>query len=104
MVSGQLVVKSDGTVDPLRTGRALFASNKPLGWDAWSLADSPLDVARSFDNYCPNYSSVLLPVASGQSLLELASDYDGSGHCRTYFGVQPLGMVLGSSLFSLPRH
>ncbi len=104
LVSAQLVVKADGTADPLRTGRVLFAAGKPLSGEPWTMAEAPLDVPRSFDNYCPNYSSVLLPVQNGSALLELASDYDSGGNCRTYFGTQPLPAVLGSSLFNLPRH
>ena len=98
------MLKADGTVDPLRTGRVLFASNKPLDWGAWSLAESPLDVSRAFDNYCPNYSSVLLPVQGNRALLELASDYDAQGQCHTFFGTQPMGAVLEGDLFAVPKH
>ena len=102
LVSGQLVVKADGSVDPLRNGRVLFASSNPLGWDAWTFVDTPLDVPRAFDNYCPNYSSVLLPVADGAALLELASDYDAGGACRTYFGSASLSTVLAGKSFAIP--
>ncbi len=104
LVSGQLMLKADGTVDPMRNGRVLLSSNDPLGWEAWTLAEAPLDVPRAFDNYCPNYSSVLLPVANNAALLEFASDYDASGSCRTYFGSVPLSVVMAGGLFAVPHH
>ncbi len=104
LVSAQLLVKADGMVDPLRNGRVLFASRDPFGWDAWTQAEAPLDVPRAFDNYCPNYSSVLLPVRNGAALLELASDYNAAGMCRTYFSSVPLSTVIAEGLFTVPRH
>ncbi|MEK8169341.1 hypothetical protein NKH77_04665 [Streptomyces sp. M19] len=35
-------------------------------------------------NYCPNYSSALLPSTDGTRLLEIATDLDGST-CKPYF-------------------
>lgn len=103
LVTGQLVMRSDGSLDPVNNGRVFFSSQKPTGWGAWSIVQAPIDVPRSFDNYCPNYSSALLPVDGGRGLLELASDYDAGGTCRTYFATRPLQSVLGRGIFTPPK-
>lgn len=102
LVAGQVTMKSDGSLDPLKNGRILLASSHPESWDAWRTVQAPVDVPRSFDNYCPNYSSALLPVNGGQALLELASDYDAAGACRTYFATEPLAVVLAKQTGTRP--
>ena len=103
LVTGQLVIKGDGSVDPVNNGRVLFSSREPEGWGTWTMVQAPIDVPRSYDNYCPNYSSALLPVESARGLLELASDYDAVGTCRTYFAIEPLHSVLDDLLFTPPK-
>ncbi len=37
LVTGQLVMKSDGSVDPVRNGRAFFSTHEPGSWTPWTL-------------------------------------------------------------------
>ncbi|WP_419804199.1 hypothetical protein [Terriglobus sp.] len=89
LVIGQMLYKSDGTVDAVRNGRTIFQNTSVDGSGPWSPMAAPIDVPRSFDNYCPNYSSALLPVAAG-TLLELATDYDEKRQCITYSDVMSM--------------
>ncbi len=92
LVIGQMLYKGDGTVDMLRNGRTIFRNTSRDGEGAWIEMAAPVDVPRSYDNYCPNYSSALLPVA-GNSLLELATDYDEQKRCTTYGAVAPFASL-----------
>lgn len=90
LLIGQVLYERDGTVSP-QNGKLLFmrpAAAAPAA--AWSTQAAPVEVPTAYDNYCPNYSSALLPVANGSQLLELASDYDQAHHCTTYFATLPL--------------
>ncbi len=89
LVIGQVLMKSDGTIDPRHNGHTMFRNTSPDGLGAWIAMETPVDIPRSFDNYCPNYSTALLPVQGGRSLLELASDYDASEKCVSYFAASP---------------
>ena len=89
LVISQMVYEKDGTVSP-GNGKLLF-TQKPTagapnpGTSPWLTHPAPVEVPGAYDNFCPNYSSALLPVRSG--LLELASAYDTSGHCTSYFAI-----------------
>ncbi len=92
LVVSQMVYEKDGTVSPQNGKLLLFqkpatgAANPGAG--AWLTRPAPVEVPGAYDNYCPNYSSALLPVRSG--LLELASAYDGSQQCTSYFAIGPM--------------
>ena len=92
LVIGQMLYQGDGTIDPERNGRTIFRNSSRDGSGPWVAMEAPVDVPRSFDNYCPNYSSALLPVA-GDGLLELATDYDEQRHCVTYANAVPLKVL-----------
>ena len=92
LVIGQVLYKGDGTVDVVRNGRTIFRSASRDGSGPWVAMEAPVDVPRSYDNYCPNYSSALLPVR-GDALLELATDYDEQKHCITYAGTSSLAQL-----------
>jgi hypothetical protein len=64
-------------------GVILFTNHSPDGSGPWTVVPAPVKVPDAYDNYCPNYSSALLPSVDGKNLLELASDYSGS-FCQTY--------------------
>ncbi len=85
LVVGQMLYRSDGTVDPQQNGRVLFRNIAPENHGTWTVMSAPIDVPRAFDNYCPNYSSALMSTDAGSSLLELASDYDAAHRCTTYY-------------------
>lgn len=100
LVISQMVYEKDGTVSP-QNGKLIFlqklsssALQKPAGGASnpaagpWLTRPAPVQVPGAYDNYCPNYSSALLPVRSG--LLELASAYDSNGQCTSYFAILPM--------------
>jgi hypothetical protein len=51
----------------------------------WTTAPAPVRILAPYDNYCPNYSSSLLPMPEHGTILELATGYDDTGTCTTYF-------------------
>ncbi|PXY32099.1 sialidase family protein [Prauserella muralis] len=68
-------------------GRTLLA-NDHLGSGPWYEVPAPVHVRRPYDNWCPNYSSTLLPVNGGRDVLQVAADYT-NGVCKAYFGTGP---------------
>ncbi len=87
LLSGQVLYSADGTVSP-SNGQLLLTSTLVDGSGPWHTTPAPVKVPGAYDNYCPNYSSALLPVADG--LLELASDYDEAHMCTSYFATRPV--------------
>lgn len=83
VMSGQLVFDSNNAISAAN-GKVLFANTNVDGTGAWYTITAPVQVPAAYDNYCPNYSSALLPASDGSSILELASDYLNGG-CITYF-------------------
>lgn len=81
---GQVLFKGDETVSP-KNGQVLFANASADGTGSWSLVPAPVRVPGAFDDYCPNYSSALLPDPDGSSILELTSDYNQDKQCVSYF-------------------
>lgn len=79
---GQILYNADGSPAP-ENGAAVL-SNAAGGGGAWTLGAAPVTVAAPYDNYCPNYSSTLLPTGDGR-LFGIATDYDGEV-CKPYFG------------------
>ncbi len=84
---GQVTYESDGSVSP-SNGKVLFTNTNADGSGNWSTLAAPVQVPTANDNYCPNYSSALLPAADGSSVLELASDYLNGG-CIVYSASEP---------------
>lgn len=80
---GQVMYESNGNVSA-SNGEVLFVNTNVDGAGNWYTIAAPVQVPTAYDNYCPNYSSALLPATDGSSLLELASDYNNGG-CITYF-------------------
>lgn len=86
LLVGQVLYDANGSVSP-KNGRLLFTNSSPDGSGPWSTEPAPVEIPTAYDNYCPNYSSALMPTANG--LLELASDYDAAHICTSYFAVRP---------------
>jgi hypothetical protein len=84
VVVGQVLHNADNSV-AMENGKVLFINPLLDGTGPWSVIPSPIEVPYSYDNYCPNYSSALLPVQNGTALLELASDYRAVKQCGVYF-------------------
>ena len=84
LLVGQVMYESNGSVSSYN-GRVLFVNTNVDGSGNWYTITAPVQVPTAYDNYCPNYSSALLPATDGSSILELASDYNNGG-CITYYG------------------
>ncbi|SFR94865.1 BNR repeat-like domain-containing protein [Dyella sp. OK004] len=83
LLVGQVMYESNGSVSA-SNGKVLFVNTNVDGTGNWYTINAPVQVPTAYDNYCPNYSSALLPATDGSSILELASDYLNGG-CITYF-------------------
>ncbi|RDS79441.1 hypothetical protein DWU98_17945 [Dyella monticola] len=81
---GQVMYESSGAVSN-SNGEVLFVNTNVDGSGNWYTINAPVQVPTAYNNYCPNYSSALLPATDGSNILELASDYNNGG-CITYFG------------------
>ena len=92
LVVGQVLVESSGATSA-QNGQLIFVNSGVDGSGIWSTMEAPVAVTDSLQNpysSCPNYSSALLPSADGTSLLEMASDFNGSGNCQTYYAISAL--------------
>ena len=87
---GQMVYDGAGNVAP-GNGQVVLANSEGGNVSWWELA-APVPVKAPYDNFCPNYSSPLLPLDGGAIGLEVATQWDGNV-CRAYFA---RGRLLGS--------
>lgn len=87
IVVGQVLHNSDNSV-AAQNGKVLFVNPLLDGSGPWSIIKAPVEVPNSYDNYCPNYSSALLPVQNDTALLEFASDYRAVNKCGMYFATK----------------
>ncbi|MVA76556.1 exo-alpha-sialidase [Auraticoccus sp. F435] len=85
---GQMLYDRDGQVAEGNGSTIMVNEGEPLL--PWRLAEAPVRVSEPYNNYCPNYSSSLLPLPERDELLELATAYDDAGVCTTYVAVGPL--------------
>ncbi len=84
LLIGQELFESDGSVSNAN-GLVMFA-NLTNGTGNWYLVASPLQVSHPSDNFCPNYSSAILPATDGSSIWEIASAYNSNNQCVSYWG------------------
>lgn len=89
LLVGQVLYESNGAISS-HNGQLVFVNSAVDGSGPWSTVTAPVLVPTAYDNYCPNYSSALLPSADGSALLELASYYNSGGVCLTYYSTGPL--------------
>jgi hypothetical protein len=87
---GQMVYDGAGNVPP-ENGAVVFA-NTEAGGRNWYELPAPVPITAPYDNFCPNYSSSLVPLDGGAIGLEVATQWDGNV-CRAYFA---RGRLLGS--------
>ena len=69
---------------------AVILVNTEGGHGHWYKVPAPVPVPEAYDNFCPNYSSAVLPLEGGRVALEIASKWDGN-RCRSYYARGPLG-------------
>lgn len=87
LLGGQVLANADGT-KAAANGTLLFKNLWGYPTAPWSTIAAPVPVPDAYDNYCPNYSSPLLPLRGGTSVLEFASDYS-NGQCLMQYGTGP---------------
>lgn len=87
LLVGQVMFESNNTVSS-QNGKVLFANLSSDGSGPWYTIQAPVQIPNAYDNYCPNYSSALLPAADGSNILELASAYNSSNQCVSYFATE----------------
>lgn len=87
LMVGQIYVDAKGTPLP-GNGRTLLA-NDNFGSGPWYEVPAPVHIADPSNNWCPNYSSALLAANGGQSVVEIATEFNDAGTCQAYFGVGP---------------
>ncbi|WP_262703751.1 MULTISPECIES: sialidase family protein [Streptomyces] len=75
LLVGQVMYNADGSKAE-GSGRTVW-TNSEGGEGAWKEIPAPVAVKSDKVDFCPNYSSSLLPSADGRQLLEIATDYDG---------------------------
>jgi hypothetical protein len=90
LLIGQILQNADGSV-AADNGRTVLVNTEGASGN-WYEIPAPVAVNNPYNNYCPNYSSPLVPSADGSRVLQLASDYDG-GVCKTYFAT---GSAIGT--------
>ncbi|MFF0147238.1 hypothetical protein ATK36_2748 [Amycolatopsis sulphurea] len=83
---GQIYTNAFGKPQP-GNGQTLLV-NDDLGEGTWYPMPGPILITGIYNNFCPNYSSTLLPVDDGKNVLEIATEYNLG--CKAYYGKGPL--------------
>ncbi|HWZ90797.1 MAG TPA: RICIN domain-containing protein [Polyangiaceae bacterium] len=85
---GQVTMDASG--NPAAENGNFILANANNGTQFWYGVPAAAPVSPApYDNFCPNYSSPLVPLDNGTVALELASRWDGTV-CRTYFARGPI--------------
>ncbi len=82
LLIGQMLLNADGST-AAGNGNTILV-NEANGAGPWRDIPSPVAVPGATVNFCPNYSSPLLPSADGTRVLEIATDWDGDV-CKPYY-------------------
>ncbi|MFI6425922.1 sialidase family protein [Promicromonospora sp. NPDC050880] len=86
---GQMLYGAGGAVLP--GNGSTIMTNEAAPESPWTTAAAPVAILDPWNNYCPNYSSSLLPMPERDEVLELATGYESEGGaCTTYFAVAGL--------------
>lgn len=84
---GQMLLNADGSTAAGNGSTVLVNAENGAGF--WHAAEAPVHVPDPVPNYCPNYSSPLLPSEDGRELFQIATDWDGDV-CRPFYATGPL--------------
>ena len=85
---GQMLYNADGTV-ATGNGKTLMVNSGGGTNGSWTEIASPVSIPDPYDNYCPNYSSALVPSSDGTKVTEIATGYVGTA-CQPYFATSAL--------------
>lgn len=88
LLIGQAMYAKDGRRSP-DSGNVVWSNDKG-GEGSWTSRTSPVTVRSKELDFCPNYSSALLPSTDGSHVLQVATDYDAAHTCRPYYATGPL--------------
>ncbi|MGW8376963.1 sialidase family protein [Streptomyces sp. ODS28] len=86
MLIGQVEYAKDGQRTP--GARSAMWTNSDNGKGAWKPAKAPVSITSDKIDFCPNYSSTLLPGKDGKNVTEIATDYEGKT-CKPYAATGP---------------
>ncbi len=93
-LAGEFIVVGQTVVGPDSrnlNGRVLFVNNQPDASGLWRTISAPVQVPAANGHHpCVNYSSALLPLQDGESILELAGAFPQTGSCSIYSAEGPL--------------
>ncbi|MCG3748878.1 MULTISPECIES: hypothetical protein [unclassified Amycolatopsis] len=82
---GQIYTTADGA--PVAGNGQTLLANDNFGAGNWYELPAPVHISGIYNNYCPNYSSTVLPVDGGKNVLEIATEY--AHGCQAFFGKGP---------------
>ena len=82
---GQIWTNAKG--EPQPGNGAMLLANDNLGAGNWYPIPAPVRISGVYNNFCPNYSSTLLPVDGGKNVLEIATEYNHG--CKAYYAKGP---------------
>jgi len=82
---GQIYTNAKGEPQPGNGGMLL--ANDNFGAGNWYELPAPVHISGVYNNFCPNYSSTLLPVDGGKNVLEVATEYYNG--CKAYYAKGP---------------
>jgi hypothetical protein len=92
---GQIVANDalPAGVDSSSNGRALMVSTGTDGTGPWQMVSAPigLQTPSTSSDWCPNYSTPLLPSVDGSRVLLMQTDWSSDGLCTARFGSGSLG-------------
>ncbi|ONK15836.1 sialidase family protein [Streptomyces sp. MP131-18] len=88
LLVGQMLLNRDGSTAAGNGATVLV--NSANGEGPWQDFAAPVQVPGAEPNFCPNYSSPLLPSADGSRVLQIATDWDGDV-CKPYYATGPIG-------------
>jgi hypothetical protein len=82
---GQIWTNAKG--EPQPGNGAMLIANDNFGAGNWYPIPAPVHISGVYNNFCPNYSSTLLPVDGGKNVLEIATEYYNG--CKAYYAKGP---------------
>jgi hypothetical protein len=95
LLIGQYLMEANGTNAP-NSGNAIFVNHSKDASGDWEVMPAPVNVnmtpylgSNDYNN-CANYSSALLPIKNGSTLLEVATAPTSLSTCAAYFATEPL--------------
>jgi len=88
LLTGQILVNNNGTVDTANTGNMLMVNTTADASGAWKLVPAPITMPAppSATNWCQNYSTPLLASPDGTQVLMMQTDGAADASCRARFG------------------